>query len=108
MLIALVPLVVVLLVVGWLFLVAGEQVGPTPDHKAGSLPGNRLASRMTDGLDRTARAVDVLVTRPPSEESLPVQAGDPRQQRATYVVLGGGLLGLAVVLVLGLVLVLSA
>lgn len=114
MLIVLVPLAVILLVVGWLFLVAGKAVGHRPAREAGQpsaadpgLPGGRLASRMTEGLDRTARAVDVLVERRPGEEVPRARPGDPQRQRATYVVLGAGLLGLAVVLVLGLVLVVA-
>lgn len=112
MLIMIVPLTVLLLVMGWLFLVAGGQSGPAPessgpDRPDAGLPGGRLASRMTDGLDRTARAVDVLVERRPGEVPLAARSRDPQQRRATYVVVGGGLVGLAVLLAVGLALVVS-
>lgn len=112
MLFGLLPLALVLAVAGALLLRAAYPSPSVSDvrgaERTATLPGERLAARMTDGFERTAHAVDVLVDPRPGSEVLRTRESDPEQQRATYVVVGGALLGLAVVLVLGLWLVLAA
>lgn len=68
----------------------------------------RLAVRIDDGLDRTAYAVESLVSSRPIDDTddlLADRAADPARRRTTYLVMGAGLLGLAATMALGLVMV---
>lgn len=96
----------VLAVLGGLALVATRHVAVPPDPRLRgelSAPG-RLAVLVRDGLDRTASAVDTLVDQRPDEEVLRRPVPDPDARRTTLAVVGIGFLGLAAVLLLGIVL----
>lgn len=103
------PVALLMAAAGGMLLAAARQVEVERSGSfvtAGRLPGGRLALRMQDGLERTALAVDVLVDLSPENEVLRTREPDPDLRRATNVVMGAGLIGLAAVMMLGLVLLL--
>jgi len=98
-----------LLWVGVRLLLAGRQLdGATP---AGStrIPVARsgsVAAKVDSRLQWTRSAVETLVMPEVEREELHPSAGAFRERAQTYIVLGTGLLGLAVTLVIGFLLVL--
>jgi hypothetical protein len=103
----LLPVALLVAAFGGMLIAAARQVEadrPDSDVTDGVLPGGRLAVRMRNGLERTAQSVDVLVERRPREELVRAKELDPELRRTTGIVLGLGLIGLAGVMVLGLVL----
>ena len=69
-------------------------------------PRGSVAAKVDGRLQRTRAAVETLVMPEVEREELHPSVGAFRDRAQTYVVLGTGLLGLAAVLVIGLVLVL--
>jgi hypothetical protein len=86
---------------------AGRQLdGATP---AGSAripvaPSGSVAAKVDRRLQQTRAAVETLVMPEVEREELRPSTGAVRQRAQTYVVLGAGLLGLAVMLVVGFLL----
>ena len=96
-----------LLWVGTRLLVAGHQldeVTPTGSSRIPVAPAGSVAAKIDSRLQRTRAAVETLVMPEVEREELHPSAGAFRERAQTYVVLGSGLLGLAAMLVIGILL----
>ena len=99
---------VALLWVGARLLLAGRQLDRlTPDgsSRIPVAPRGSVAAKVDGRLQRTRAAVESLVMPEVEGEELHPSAGAFRDRAQTYLVLGAGLLGLAVALVVGFLLV---
>jgi hypothetical protein len=101
---------VVLVALLWLgirLLVAGRQldgVTPAGSRQIPVAPTGSVAAKVDSRLQRTRAAVETLVMPEVEREELHPSAGAFRLRAQTYVVLGTGLLGLAAMLVIGMLL----
>ena len=95
--------------VGTRLLLAGRQledVTPDGSTRIPMAPAGSVAAKVDSRLQRTRAAVETLVMPEVEREELHPSTGAFRDRGQTYVVLGAGLLGLAVMLVIGILLVL--
>ena len=100
---------VALLWVGVRLLLAGRQldrVTHAGSTRIPAAPRGSVAAKVDGRLQRTRAAVESLVMPEVEREELHPSAGAFRDRAQTYVVLGAGLLGLAAMLVVGVLLVL--
>jgi hypothetical protein len=83
-----------------------EEVTPTGSTRIPVAPAGSVAAKIDARLQRTRSALETLVMPEVEREELHPSAGAFRDRAQTYVVIGSGLLGLAAMLVIGVLLVL--
>jgi hypothetical protein len=94
---------------GFRLLWAGRQLDdltPEGSHRIPVAPSGSVAAKVDRRLQQTRAALETLVMPEVEREELHPSAGAFRHRAQTYVVLGTGLLGLAAMLVIGVLLLL--
>lgn len=99
-------LAALLLVVGGLLLKAGRDVEVAESGEEESRLG-RVSTLVDDRLQRTRQAVDVLIQPDVHPDEVRPTDSAMRNRAQTYQVLGGGLVGIAVLMTLGVLLLLG-
>ena len=92
----------VFLVAGGLLLKAGRDVDVAESGDESRL--GRVSTLVDDRLQRTRQAVDVLIQPDVHPDEVRPTESAMRNRAQTYVVLGGGLVGIAVLMTLGVLL----
>ena len=93
----------VFLVAGGLLLKAGRDVDVAESGDRRQL--GRVSTLVDDRLQRTRQAVDVLIQPDVHPDEVRPTESAMRNRAQTYVVVGGGLVGIAVLMTLGVLLV---
>ena len=92
----------VLLVAGGLLLKAGRDVEVAESHDDARL--GRVSTLVDNRLQRTRQAVDVLIQPDVHPDDVRPTDSAMRNRAQTYLVVGGGLVGIAVLMTLGVLL----
>lgn len=95
----------VFLVAGGLLLKAGRDVDVAESGYRRQL--GRVSTLVDDRLQRTRQAVDVLIQPDVHPDEVRPTESAMRNRAQTYVVVGGGLVGIAVLMTLGVLLLLG-